>query len=307
MTHEPTMRIGVDLGGTKIEAVGLCGDGSELGRMRVPTPAGDYGRIVEAIGELVEKAEDLWGRAATVGVGTPGAIDPGTGLLKNSNSVALNGKPLRRDIESVLAREIRMANDADCFVLSEATDGAAAGAAVVFGVILGTGVGGGLIVDGRLLSGPNAITGEWGHNPLPWMSEADTPTAACYCGLHGCIETFLSGSGLRRDHAARTGEDLDPEAVVAGAGRGGTRATATMDVYLDRLARALASVINIVDPEVIVVGGGLSNVDAIYTEIPARWGEYVLSSRVLTSIVPAGHGDSSGVRGAARLGAAPPA
>lgn len=294
------MRIGVDLGGTKIEARALDGDGAELANVRVATPSGDYHSTVAAIAELVAGIEADLGRADSVGIGTPGAIDPVTGLLKNSNSTALNGQPLDVDLTSALGREIRMANDADCLAVSEAVDGAAAGANPVFAVILGTGVGGGIVANGRLVRGPNRIAGEWGHNPLPAMTEQERAGQDCYCGRVGCIEMFLSGPGLARDYAARTGDELTAAEVAARAGSDDA-AAATMAAYFDRLARALGSVINIIDPEVVVLGGGVSNVDAIYEQVPAIWGDYIFSTHVLTKLVKARYGDSSGVRGAAWL------
>jgi fructokinase len=298
---ERHVRIGIDLGGTKIETVAMLGDGSELGRFRLETPAGDYDGIIAAVAASVRRAEDAWGPTGRIGLGTPGAIDPTTGLLKNSNSVVLNGKPLQQDVEAALGRAVRMANDADCFALSEAADGAAAGAGSVFGVIIGTGVGGGLVYRGALVAGPNAIAGEWGHNPLPWPEADERPGALCYCGLSGCIETFLSGPGFERDHRSSTGVDLAAADIAAAAAAGDPRAGASLERYGHRMARALAAVINVFDPEVIVLGGGLSNIDALYEAVPRRWGEYVFSPRVLTKLVRAGHGDSSGVRGAARL------
>lgn len=294
------MRIGIDLGGTKIEAVALGPGGVELARRRVPTPQGDYVGTVRAVANLVAAIEAETGRRGRVGVGTPGAISPATGLIKNANSTCLIGQPLDRDLEAALARPVRFANDANCFALSEASDGAAAGADVVFGVILGTGVGGGIVVGGRVLAGPNAIAGEWGHNPLPWADADEQPGPACYCGKPGCIETFLSGPGLATDHAAATGERLDAEAIVAAA-RTDAAAEASLRRYERRLAKALAHVINLLDPDVIVLGGGLSRIDRLYTNVPAVWGEYVFSDTVATRLVPPRHGDSSGVRGAAWL------
>jgi fructokinase len=221
--------------------------------------------------------------------------------VKNSNSVCLNGRPLQHDLAALLARELRIANDADCFALSEATDGAAAGADNVFGVIVGTGTGGGIVYRQTLLRGPNGIAGEWGHNPLPWPGEGELPGPGCYCGRHGCIETWLSGPGLAHDHAAHTGEALDAAAIAAGADAGDAAACATLDRYADRMARALAGIINVLDPDIIVLGGGISNIDRLYRAVPQRWGEYVFSDRVDTRLVRAQHGDSSGVRGAAWL------
>jgi fructokinase len=294
-------RLGIDLGGTKIEIVALGEDGELRLRRRVPTPANDYGAIVEAIGALVEAVESDLGRRGTVGVGTPGAISPASGLLKNANTVVLNGKPLGRDLERRLGREVRIANDANCFALSEAVDGAAAGADVVFGVILGTGTGGGLVFGGRLLAGINAIAGEWGHNPLPWPRDEERPGPRCYCGKSGCIETWLSGPGLRRDHRAHTDEDVDPAEIARRAAAGDSDAEATLLRYEDRLARGLSSVINLIDPDAIVLGGGVSNIDHLYARVPRLLGRYVFSDRVDTEIVRARHGDSSGVRGAAWL------
>jgi fructokinase len=295
------MRIGVDLGGTKIEIVALDPSGTEVLRRRVPTPQDGYGRIVEALVALVQQAEVELGTRATVGIGTPGAVSPATGRIKNSNTTCLIDQPLREDLEQALGREVRLANDANCFALSEAVDGAAAGAGVVFGVILGTGVGGGIIVSGRPLVGRNAIAGEWGHDPLPWPRDDERPGPACYCGLHGCIETFLSGPGLERDHAAHGAAPATAAAVAAAAQAGDARAVATLERHADRLARALASVINVLDPDVIVLGGGVSNITRLYQAVPERWGAWVFSDRVDTALRPARHGDSSGVRGAAWL------
>jgi fructokinase len=304
------MRIGVDLGGTKIEAIALDHNGEILTRRRADTPDSDYTATVIAIAELVSQLEIETGRTGNVGVGTPGAIQPGTGLLKNANSVCLNGKPLQADLETALQRSVRLANDADCFALSEASDGAAVGSAVVFGVIVGTGTGGGVVVNGQLLSGPNAIAGEWGHNPLPWPRPEELPGPSCYCGKFGCIETFLSGPGLTLDYKAATANTVDAAGIVALAEdktqRGHAAAEATMQRYEHRMARALASVINLLDPNVIVLGGGLSNVQRLYESVPRLWGEYVFSAgangeAVRTRLVPPLHGDSSGVRGAAWL------
>jgi fructokinase len=299
------MRIGVDLGGTKIEAIALDEHGETLARQRVATPAGDYAGTVQAIADLVLLLEKSQGQNATVGVATPGAIAPGTGRLKNANSVCLNGQPLQVDLETALQREVRLANDADCFALSEATDGAAAEASVVFGVIIGTGTGGGVVVNGQLLRGANAIAGEWGHNPLPWPQPDELPGPECYCGKRGCIETFLSGPGLARDHQLVTGEQRDAAAIVTQAA-GNKKAEASLQRYEQRMARALASVINLLDPGIIVLGGGLSNIDRLYETVPTLWGEHVFSTGVdnepvYTRLVAPQHGDSSGVRGAAWL------
>jgi fructokinase len=296
-----TLALGIDLGGTKIEIIGLDEGGAVLLRRRRPSPRGSYPATLEAIRQLVADAEAELGARATVGVGTPGAISPATGLLKNSNSTWLNGRPLDRDLAAALGRSIAMANDADCLALSEATDGAAAGAATVFAVILGTGVGGGLAVHGTVLAGPNAIAGEWGHNPLPWPSPDELPGPPCYCGLSGCIETWLSGPGLARDHQTHAGTPRDPPAIVAAAA-GDPAAEATLCRYEDRLARGLASVINLLDPQAIVLGGGLSRLDRLYDAVPGIWERYVFSDTVRTPLLPATHGDSSGVRGAAWLG-----
>jgi fructokinase len=280
--------IGVDLGGTKIEAIALEPSGREIFRKRVATPRGDYAATISAVKALVEEIGE-----GTVGIGIPGAESRATGLIKNANSTWLIGKPLRQDLQKALGREVRIENDANCFALSESVDGAGKGAAVVFGVILGTGVGAGIVVDGKVIRGANAIAGEWGHNPLPAPGAADLPLPDCYCGRQGCIETYLSGPGLSRDHERVTGERLAPEQVVLH--------EETMRRYEDRLARGLASVINVLDPDVIVLGGGMSNVARLYTEVPRLWGQHVFSDRVTTRLVAPVHGDSSGVRGAAWL------
>jgi fructokinase len=295
------MRIGVDLGGTKIEAIALADDGAVRGRRRVATPRDDYGATVDAVARLVLDLEREAGQRGTVGVGMPGALSPATGVVKNANSVWLNGRPLAEDLARRLPRPLRFANDANCFALSEASDGAAAGARVVFGVIVGTGVGGGLVVDGRVWTGPNAIAGEWGHNPLPWPEADERPGPPCYCGKTGCIETFLSGPGLARDHGRATGVQSDAAAIAARAEGGDDGAAAALDRYEDRMARALAGVINIVDPDVIVLGGGMSNIARLYAGVPRRWTQYVFSDRVDTRLVPPAHGDASGARGAAWL------
>lgn len=300
------MRFGIDLGGTKIELCALAPSGEMLLRQRVDTPQGDYQGTLKAIKGLVSDAEARLGQSASIGIGTPGAISPATGLLRNSNSVCLNGQPLLRDLQDHLDRPVRLANDADCFALSEASDGAGKPPPgqdrnTVFGVIIGTGVGAGVVVDGRLLSGPNAIAGEWGHNPLPWPEQAERPGPACYCGLRGCIETFLSGPGMERDHRERTRRDWSSRQIVAAAQEGDAQALACLDRYVDRLARSLAHVINVLDPHVIVLGGGMSNIDSLYQRVPERWDRYVFTDRVLTRLVRNEYGDSSGVRGAAWL------
>jgi fructokinase len=292
------LRIGIDLGGTKIEIVALDCGGSELLRRRTATPREDYPATVAAMAGLVEQVESELGRRGSVGVGIPGAESRATGLIKNANSTWLIGKPLRRDLQTLLQREVRLANDANCFALSEAADGAGAGAEVVFGVILGTGVGGGWVVRGQVLTGVNGIAGEWGHNRLPG-DEAFWPE--CYCGRKGCVETFLSGPGLQRDHRTATGQDLEPADIAARAASGDPACEATLARYENRLARALAQVINILDPDVIVLGGGLSNLERLYGNVPRLWGRQVFSDDVATRLVKHRHGDSSGVLGAARL------
>ncbi len=294
-------RIGVDLGGTKIEAIALSDDGSIPVRLRIPTPRHDYDGTLTAIATLITEIERAIGERATVGVGMPGALSPATGLVKNANSVWLNGRPLADDLSARLGRPLRFANDANCFALSEASDGAAAGASCVFGVIIGTGTGGGLVVHGQVLTGLNAIGGEWGHNPLPGPLPEERPGPACYCGRRGCIETFLSGPGLSRDHELASGKVLDPAEIARLADGGEPAASATLDRYEDRMARALASVINVVDPDVIVLGGGVSNIARLYRNVPGRWARYIFSDRVDTRLVPPKHGDASGARGAAWL------
>lgn len=295
------MRIGIDLGGTKIEGIALGPDGTERARRRVGTPRGDYPATLNAIAALVADLESACGERGTVGVGTPGVISPATGLMKNANSFCLNGKPLGDDLSRTLKREVRLANDANCFALSEATDGAGAGKHVVFGVIVGTGTGAGIVVDGQVLVGPNAVAGEWGHNTLPWPGKDEWPGPECYCGRAGCIETFLSGPGLERDHQQQTGDELSPEEIAARANEADGKCRATLDRYVDRMARSLASIINVLDPDVIVLGGGMSNLLHLYEEVPKRWERHVFSDRVDTPLRPPAHGDSSGVRGAAWL------
>lgn len=295
------LRIGVDLGGTKIEVVALAQDGRELLRHRVPTPQGNYAGTVMAVARLVEDAENQLGVRGTVGIGIPGAESQTSGLIKNANSTCLIGKPLKRDLQAVLQREVRLMNDANCFALSEAVDGAGAGAEVVFGIILGTGVGGGIVIRGEALPGRNAIAGEWGHNPLPLPTADDLPLPPCYCGRSGCIETYLSGPALATDHAARSGERLDPAEIDRRARSGDAACEASLTRYEERLARSLASIINVIDPDVIVLGGGLSNLQRLYTNVPLLWDRCVFSDHVSTQLLPPVHGDSSGVRGAAWL------
>lgn len=294
------MRIGIDMGGTKIEVISLDRAGQERFRKRVPSPRGDYDGTLEAIAGLIADAERAAG-PGTVGIGMPGAVSPATGLVKNANSTWLNGRRLAEDLTTKLRRPLRLANDANCLALSEAADGAAAGSAVVFAVIIGTGTGGGVVVNGRAVVGANAIAGEWGHNPMPWPEAGEWPGPPCYCGRTGCIETFLSGPGMARDHQRETGEAIDAHAIAARAAGGDAGAAATLERYQQRLARALASIINVLDPDVIVVGGGLSNIDQLYTRVPEIWPEYVFSDHVATRLLKAMYGDSSGVRGAAWL------
>jgi fructokinase len=295
------MRIGIDLGGTKIEAIALDDDGRTLLRRRIPSPRDDYDATLVAVVDLVRQIEEDLADVGTIGIGIPGTISPASGLVKNANSTWLIGRPLADDLTTKFGRPIRFANDANCFAVSEATDGAGAGAAVVFGVIVGTGTGGGIVVRGQLTAGPNGIAGEWGHNPLPWPGPDEWPGPPCYCGRSGCIETFLSGPGLARDYGEPCDGNISALDIAARAERGEPRAVACLDRYEDRMARALASVINVLDPNVIVLGGGLSNVDRLYKAVPRRWGPFVFSDRVDTRLVRAAHGDSSGVRGAAWL------
>ncbi len=292
------LRLGIDLGGTKIEIVALSDGSVELLRRRVLTPRGNYLGTLKVVADLVNEVENQLGERGTVGIGIPGAESRATGLIKNANSTWLIDKPLRDDLQTLLKREVKLANDANCFALSEAVDGAAAGADVVFGVILGTGVGGGIVARGKVLTGANAIAGEWGHNRLPG-DELNWPE--CYCGRKGCVETFLCGPGLRRDHATTNGEILDPGEIAARAAAGDVACEATLRRYEQRLARALAQVINILDPDVIVLGGGLSNLGRLYGNVPKLWGAQVFSDQVATRFLKNRHGDASGVRGAAWL------
>jgi fructokinase len=294
------VRIGVDVGGTKLEIIAIDRGGVEVLRHRIPTPRGSYEATLEAIRRLVEDAEARVG-PSTVGIGMPGAISPATGLVKNANSTWLNGRPFGRDLSAALSRELRLANDANCLALSEATDGAAAGRSPVFAVILGTGVGGGLAVRGQLVVGANAVAGEWGHNPIPWATPSEWPGPPCYCGKTGCIETMLSGPGIEQDHEQHVGVRLSAVAIAQAATAGDRAALDTLTRYESRLARSLSAVVNIVDPEVIVLGGGLSNIDHLYDSIPRLWKAFVFSDRVDTMLARARHGDSSGVRGAAWL------
>lgn len=295
------IRIGLDLGGSKIALLALDDTGRERYRQRLATPANDYAATLAALVELVGSAERALGETGSIGIGTPGAISRRTGRIKNANSTCLNGQPLKQDLERALGREVRIENDANCFALSEATDGAAAGSRIVFGVILGTGTGGGIVVDGRPLVGINAIAGEWGHNPLPLPRDAERPGALCYCGRHGCLETWLSGPGLAARFREQDGRALDAEQIVAAASEGDASAESAMQDYEDRLARGLASIINVLDPDAIVLGGGLSNIARLYDNVPRLWSQYVFSDAVATRLLPPKFGDDSGVRGAAWL------
>lgn len=300
------MRIGIDLGGTKIEAIVLADDGRIQARRRVPAPRGDYHATVTALRDLTAAiSAEAAAATAPVGVGIPGTISPATGLIKNANSTWLIGHPLDRDLAEATGRRVRLANDANCFALSEASDGAGAGHAVVFGAILGTGCGAGIVVNGHALTGPNAIAGEWGHNPLPWPlpgpQAGEQPGPLCYCGKHGCQETFFSGTGLEQDFRRQTGRDLDGPAIVAAAAAGDAAAEATLQRYEHRLARGLAAILNVLDPDIVVLGGGLSNLSRLYENVPRLWGSYVFSDTVTTKLAKNHHGDSSGVRGAAWL------
>jgi predicted NBD/HSP70 family sugar kinase len=295
------MLAGVDLGGSKIEAILLDEDGTELLRTRLPTPAGDYQATLNTIATLHGQMETRAGKQLPLGLGMPGSLSPATGLMRNANSTCLNGHNLKADLENLLNRPLRVANDADCFTLSEAVDGAGRDAPTVFGVIIGTGTGGGIAVHGQLLGGPNAITGEWGHNPLPWPQPGELPGPACWCGKQGCIETFLSGPGLAAEHQRRTGQALEGPRIVTRAAEDDAQARETLAIYEHRLARSLAGIINVLDPHVIVLGGGLSGIERLYEHVPRLWEPYVFSDVCTTRLLPPKHGDSSGVRGAAWL------
>lgn len=300
MKPQHRTRIGVDLGGTKIEIIALDEQGHELYRKRFDTPQGDYSATVACIVELVETCEQFLQQSCSVGIGIPGALSNKTGLVKNANSVCLIGQDLKGDLQQRLNRQVFIANDANCFALSEAVDGNAKGAKVVFGVIIGTGCGGGIIIDGQVLTGINWIGGEWGHNPLPWSN--DDAQHDCYCGLQGCTETFLSGTGMQKHFAERTGKTLTSQQIVRRADQGDADAEQMLQDYCVWLAKGLASVINIIDPDVIILGGGMSNIQRLYTEVPKRWDQWIFSNEaVLTQLVPPKYGDSSGVRGAAWL------
>jgi len=295
------VRIGIDLGGTKIEGIVLDDEGRERRRRRAATPRDDYPGTLQAVAAILHELERGLPAVPAVGIGSPGSPSRLTGRMKNCNSTWLNGRPLAADLERVLGRPVRLANDADCFALSEATDGAGAGASSVFGVILGTGVGGGIVIDGRLLTGVDGLAGEWGHNPLPWPAADELPGPACYCGRAGCIETWISGPGLAADHRRVAGQALGARQIASAARRGDAAARSSLERYETRLARGLASVINILDPECIVLGGGLSALRRLYRELPALLADYVFSDRVAARLSPPRHGDASGVRGAARL------
>lgn len=295
-------RLGVDLGGSKIAGIVLDQDDQVLAEYRVVTPQGDYRATLAAVAAVVERLErDAGVQGLAVGIGTPGSVIPATGCMRNANSRCLNGQPLPRDLETVLQRRVRVANDADCLALSEAHDGAAAGAKSVFAVILGTGVGGGIVVDGQLVAGPNGLAGEWGHNPLPWPGADELDVPPCWCGLQGCNETWLSGPAMAADYRRRGGVALDAGAIVARVELGEALAEAALAAWCERLARALGQVVNLFDPHVIVVGGGLSQIKRLYVDVPRLWGRYVFADAVVTPLRPARHGDASGVRGAARL------
>jgi fructokinase len=294
------MLIGIDLGGTKIEGIAIDG-ATELVRRRIPAPRGDYSATIREVCNLVSAIENELGRKGSIGIGTPGAVSSMTGFIKNANSTWLIGKPLDRDLERALGRPVRLSNDANCFALSEAIDGAGKGAAVVFGVILGTGTGGGIIVNGKVIEGRHRIAGEWGHNPLPWPRDAERPGPQCYCGRMGCIETFVSGPALSSTYASLGRNAVDASQIAARGEAGDPVALKALELYEERLARALASIINVLDPDVIVLGGGLSNMKRLYANVPLLWQPFVFSDSADTPLVPARYGDSSGVRGAAWL------
>lgn len=295
------LRLGIDLGGTKIEGVVLDSDGGERARQRIAAPQGDYAATVSALAALIASLEQVAGAKASLGIGMPGSISPASGLVQNANSVWLNGRPLKADLETALSRQIRFANDANCFAMSEATDGAGQGATTVFGVIVGTGCGGGIVVGGRLIDGPRGIGGEWGHNPLPWMTPDEYPGPTCWCGRKGCMETWVAGPALTADHARVTGEAIPSEAIVERAAAGDTSATATLHRHADRLARGIAHVVNLIDPDVVVLGGGLSKLTHLYADVPRLIEPYVFADNPVVTIRPPRWGDASGVRGAAWL------
>ena len=295
------MRLGIDLGGTKIAGVALGPDGAVVAEHRIPAPRHDYAATLRAVGEMVTVLEQQAGERGSIGIGMPGSISPASNLVQNANSTWLNGRPFARDVEAHLGRPVRIANDANCFALSEAVDGAGAGAASVFGVILGTGCGGGLVFDNRLIDGPRGIGGEWGHNPLPWATGNEHPGPRCWCGRHGCMETWVSGPGLEADHERTAGEKLASEEIGARARRADPHALASLDRHAGRLARGLAHVVNIIDPHVIVLGGGLSQLSHLYEQLPDRMAPYIFAERAQITVRPPRWGDASGVRGAAWL------
>jgi len=295
------IKIGIDLGGTKIEGIALSETGDELFRYRVDTPQGDYQGILNVIKSLIIRLEEELRVGASIGICTPGALSPATGLMRNSNSVCMNGKPVLTDLQVLLQRDIRIANDANCFALSEATDGVAKDDTVVFGVIIGTGTGAGIVINKQVLPGANSIAGEWGHNPLPWPMDMELPGPDCYCGKQGCIETWLSGPGIMRDHELHNNVFIDAQTLDQKARFGDEDASETLQRYEDRMARSLAHVINILDPDAIVLGGGMGNIKRLYENVPKLWGAYVFSDVVNTKLLAPKHGDSSGVRGAAWL------
>jgi fructokinase len=295
------LRIGIDLGGTKIEGVALAPGGAELARLRIAAPQGDYAATLAALEGIIKHLEQKAGGSCTIGIGMPGSISPATGLVQNANSVWLNGRPLKRDLEARLGREVRLANDANCFAVSEATDGAGTGARCVFGVILGTGCGGGIVFGGQLIDGPRGIGGEWGHNPLPWMTADEHPGQTCWCGRRGCMETWVSGPGLAADHARINNQTMTAEQISARAAAGDPAAVATLTRHADRLARGLAHVVNLIDPEVIVLGGGLSKLGNLYAALPALMAPWIFADSPEVTILPPCWGDASGVRGAAWL------
>ncbi|MGB9145085.1 MAG: ROK family protein [Acidobacteriaceae bacterium] len=301
MTRSTGIRIGIDWGGTKIEALAMDADGSELLRVRIPTPQHDYEGSIRAAADLVASVEHEVGPTGPIGVGIPGTIVPATGLVKNANSTWLNGRPLQKDLSTALHRDVLCVNDANCLAVSEAVDGAAAGHAVVFAAILGTGCGAGIALHGRMHIGPNGLAGEWGHNPLPWQRPDEYPGDPCYCGQRGCIERWLSGPALEEDYRRASGSALPGAEIAAAAGKGKAQAVAALDRYEDRLARALAHVVNLLDPDIIVLGGGLSRIERLYRNVPPKIANWAFGKSAVTSVVPAKHGDSSGVRGAARL------
>ncbi len=295
------MRYGIDLGGTKTEIIALSETGRKVFEKRTKTPRGSYDDILQNIKHMVAEADDDTGSEGTIGIGIPGTISAKTGLVKNANTTELIGNPLEKDLQRLIGRPVKTANDANCFALSEATDGAAKGIANVFGIILGTGVGGGIVIDGKVLEGSNGIAGEWGHTPLPWANQNERPGPSCYCGKKGCIETFVSGSGLSRSHNSVGANGPTAEEIVSLATAGDAAAERTLASFERRLAKALAAVINVLDPDIIVCGGGLSNISRIYENVPVLWQEYAFSDGIETRLVPAKYGDSSGIRGAAWL------